>query len=186
LVRYRKQRPCKCLRHLEAQKLSAIAVCLLDHSENSSLRLINFDDAEDVAVPKQIRADWTNRQLVCLDCLHVDEYVACVITRHNERVPIHVEVSHLCKAPTSNVELFGHRVSKNTYNSFLFMVNKNEFIVVPRDSQEFVLLVLQYPVNELFCLIAQIIEKQLHCECLLICLHCYEVDTCVRAHHYLV
>ena len=66
------------------------------------------------------------------------------------------------------------------------MVNKNVLIIVPRDCKELILLVLEHSIHKLLRLVAQVIQNQLHRQCLVICLHLHEVHTRIRAHNNLV
>lgn len=75
---------------------------------------------------------------------------------------------------------------QNINDRLLFVIDKNELVVVPTDCQELVFIVLNYPIHELFSLVAQILQDQLHRQSPFVLIHLHKVNTRVRAHHNLV
>ena len=108
-----------------------VTVCVLDHGDDSILKLVDPGRAQDVAVPKEIRADWTNRELVRLHRLHVNHDVACVVARDDPRVLDRVEVGDHRQPPTPNVEFVLHGVRQDVDDCLLLVVDEDELVVVP-------------------------------------------------------
>lgn len=63
-----------------------IAVCALDHGDDSVFKLFNLRCSQDVSVSEQISADWTNRELVSSNRLYVDKNVACIVSCDDPRI----------------------------------------------------------------------------------------------------
>jgi hypothetical protein len=166
--------------------LRLVTVCVLDHGDDSVLKLVDPGRAQDVAVPKEIRADWTNRELVRLHRLHVNHDVACVVARDDPRVLDRVEVGDHRQPPTPNVEFVLHGVRQDVDDCLLLVVDEDELVVVPAGGQELIVLVLNDPVHELLRLVRQLVLNQLHGQGLLVQLHLDKVHAGVRAHDDLV
>jgi len=69
--------------------------------------------------------------------------------------------------------------------AFLLMVDNEEFVAVPNRCKEMPWTELYNFINKLLCDVANFAEMKAHSHSVRICVHFYEMDSCVWAHYNL-
>jgi hypothetical protein len=107
---------------------------------------------------KQVLINRTHCQLIHFTSLHIHQNESLIVSWNHKWTLTHIKVCYFGKSPTPDVGFCRNWVRQDSLDYFLVVIYKNEFVIVPTNGKELVIIILKDFVDKLFSLIAYFLQ----------------------------